>query len=1074
MKNSIVFILFLILYISVSGLVFGQDFMQSQAMNSFNMGRYEDVVDQVPDWIEENNIARERQGVALYFLAESFYNLGLTADDRGAAFYYFEESLANFEQCVTRADIRVEYPKYLYMAGYRTGWCHFRLAESGSSNAAAQLGAAYASFSDTNPNAPDSLKILSSYMAGESRLRQVILRRYNVFSKQSALASEINELLRLLNDAGEHFRTVVADEISNELKFAASLRLKDVYYARGKVYQGASNGLFDNLNDPNKQDSPSATARFYFEQADYSQLFSQVQGNQTLARILLYSGAMRYLSIYLQFQDDFSSLRFTDKIDSLENNEYDSEKLFRRGNHDHATEMLTEGPFYELSTQNSFYRRAAADIPEAWYWFGFIKSILNQDDALENFERFLQALNDQPANMRQRILMEDARWRAITHTFENTLRIDNRRQRRQQLDELQSRMDEFQPNTGRVQQEKQRLMTQIQISKEIASGRANIASNIYQNVLNSNLDMALDIVKELLPLSASVTGESRARYIDVLDILFSITEDRRPNETQFYRGVTISLNAEIQAVAAEKEVLFEKAAETLDGVGGIYADEAEYVRARALFFAEKFNDAQRLLTNLINEEQSVRALFYLGELFREKENGNAARSCFEQVMDVTENKEDGDFWYNNAQAAINLCNNQGPLNVLNDVDIDGVDFPDELLTVDGTNLTYEKLADYDYLQSEKAQQSIALLMQFGLPKRTLYPSVNQLEFSQFVAEGIFPDFQAPIDEKTGAITSGLELRILFPQGISGENSTVELDGESLTPEQTGIYSKELIPLNAKKTIKITTPGCYPYIEEHTFTRAGADTVLVNLTPTLKYVKKDGDVGIKTDLFPKRLDQNIILQQEYQLTRNSKLYRDFAENIYLRDYAFHNQLEKILIVDANHDRILSFPNSDVAVARGTVFPLDFGAEPDSMDSPEGIAIDSDGTIYIADWGNHRILVFDNNGSLLRKIGSFGKENNIGEPVKFIFPNRIAIAEDKSGALYENKRIFREQYLYVTDRNGVHLVDDKGHYLDTFVSASSNFPKGSFYGIGVKGYGKDSELYLARRKQNEIIRFLADTD
>ncbi len=1069
MKNCIVFILFLILYITVPEAAFGQDFMQSQAMDSFNQGLYEKVVEQVPDWIEENTVPRERQGVALYFLAESYYNLGLTAAERGASVNYFKEALANFEQCVTRADIKVEYPNYLIIAGYKTGWCHFRLAESGSTNAVEQFGPAFTSFSNVNPNAPDSLKVLSSYMAGESRLRQAILQRYSVFSRPSVPASKVNEILRRLDDARDHFRTVVSKALSDELKFDASLRLRDVYYAKGKLYQGVSRELFENLNDADKQNSPSATARFYLDQANYSQLIPHRNG---LTQVLLYSDALRYLNIYLQSQDDYSSLRFTDKIDSLENGGYASEKLFRKGNHDQATKTLTAGPFYELSTQNSFYRRAAEDIPEAWYWFGFVKSILNQNDAPENFERYLQELDNQPLSIRQRVLMDDARWRAITHTFKNTLRIDNRGERSRQLDELENRLDEFQPTTGRVQQEKQRLMTQIQISKEIARGTTNIASNIYRNVLDNDIDMALDIVRELLPLAASVTGESRARYVDVLDILFEITKAQRPNETRFYRGVTMSLNAEIQTDPAEKKVRFEQAANRLENVGGIYEDEARYIRARALFFAEKYSTAQQILINLINEK-SVRALFYLGELFRKEENNKAAQMCYEQVMAKTKNIKDADFWYNNAQAALNgLSDSQGSLDVLDDVDIAGVTFPDDLLTIDGATLSYEKLADAKYLQNEQTRQSIVLLMKFGLPKRSLYPSVNLLEHSQFLAEGIF-DFKAPIDEKTGAITSGLELRVLFPQEKSRESCTVELAGRTLTAKAPGVYSKESIPLNDKRIIKITTPDCYPYVKEHTFTQAGADSIFVNLTPKLNYVN-DGKAPINANFFPKRLDQNIVLQKDYQLPENSRLYKDFAENIYLRDYVYHKQLDKILIVDANNDRILSFPDSDMSVAKGSVFPLDFGAEPDSLDSPEGIAVDSDGRLYIADWGNHRILVFNQTGSLVRKLGTFGSENKVGEPVKFIFPNRIAIAEDKSGGLYENKRVFRERYLYITDRNGVHLVDDTGHYMDTFITVSTNFPKGSFYGIGVKGYGKNSEMYLARREKNEIIRFLADTD
>ncbi len=60
-------------------------------------------------------------------------------------------------------------------------------------------------------------------------------------------------------------------------------------------------------------------------------------------------------------------------------------------------------------------------------------------------------------------------------------------------------------------------------------------------------------------------------------------------------------------------------------------------------------------------------------------------------------------------------------------------------------------------------------------------------------------------------------------------------------------------------------------------------------------------------------------------------------------------------------------------------------------PEGVAIDSDGSVYVGDTGNYRIQKFDSNGTFLAKWGEYGSDNG-----QFVYPGGLAAGSD--GSIY----------------------------------------------------------------------------
>jgi DNA-binding beta-propeller fold protein YncE len=57
----------------------------------------------------------------------------------------------------------------------------------------------------------------------------------------------------------------------------------------------------------------------------------------------------------------------------------------------------------------------------------------------------------------------------------------------------------------------------------------------------------------------------------------------------------------------------------------------------------------------------------------------------------------------------------------------------------------------------------------------------------------------------------------------------------------------------------------------------------------------------------------------------------------------------------------------------------GSKGGEFHHPSGLAFDSKGRLYVADWGNHRIQVFTANGQFLTTFGKQGKgEGNFLRP------------------------------------------------------------------------------------------------
>jgi hypothetical protein len=1049
-----------------------QQFYKSTGFNLFNRGEYVAAIDSMKRWTKD---FPEDAGIAYYFIGESNYNLGFSSQGSiSNAVSLFRESLDYFNRSIRQPDLERGDPDKPDEAKYKMAWCHFRIAELGQ-DPAEELNMAGNVFSQVRASNEDSLEIYASYMLGESIFQSAKLRYIRMLSLgESGLSLGFaQEIVQSFNSAVKAFKDVERlTNVSYQLKNSARIRWRDSIFEIGKLFQSLSlisleeNEMQSILSTYNAKEAKEAAVNILQSINYQSILDSMDTKSQVMFKsILLYSEINKNLQLYLLTGTKESESTLDKSIIDLQQVDWKDDISFIRACRDHRSSMNRNILLRLSNIKASHYSKAASTIPEALYWLGWIQLVANNAEKSEEiFKRFLNKSNSIQSDPYIAVLREDAQYRLFLLRFErNPFDMKN-------LMKLKNEIGRLKWKNYYISQKADLLLLIVRLG----------LNDLPWEVIR---DEDKKLISFIFIRTSCVFSEERENYQTYyLDRIFRITEHQDEEFTKFFRGLSLFLKAQIQGNEINMRLYYLQAARELGRCSGIYRWEALYVQARSYFAASQHAEnekeeeellkmAKDLFIQLINEKQSTRSVYYLGEIFHSMENDLSAKKCYEVVIHKTESNEEGIFLYENALSGLESCGSSGETSELKLVKIDDVKFPDSLFVFEGEVSSFEKLADPKYVRRQYWEESIEILMRFGLQKKILYPSFYRLTGS-IKQYRTFKNVTAGIRERRGRVLSGLRILVEIPASAVHQEVQVLLNNIPLKKSKTGFYQKKPLPINEDIRIEVKNLSCYPHIRKILLLQPGMEQHNVYMYTKTKFIQ-DGkadksEIGYTS--FGSRTDGTIVLHSNGRtISKESVLYKDFQSDIKYRDFVFTENLDGYLTVHCEKNNLLFYGQDSMISLVGKV-ELNF---PDnkrySVPSIEGIDIDSRGNIYLVDWGNNMIWIFRNDGKYIRSFGGPGinSPDAVGTPVHFIFPTYIAIIEDEHGILINDEIVYRDPKILVADRNGIHLMDDYGVYMDTFFHEDNKSI--SVCGLAVKGYGLDTVIYIGHRKADSLERY-----
>lgn len=923
-----------------------------------------------------------------------------------------------------------QFQQLLPKAVYKLGWSYYRRAEIGSDMIL--LDSAVAWFSQIDIKAADSLGLYAAYMIGECKYRQAENAKYDLLCSHAASPEAMQPVDRLLDQAEAKFQTVISavQNPAAPLRLTAELRKNNIRQEKALllIVRGNFTDALSQLGtiDYGVDNSPAG-----------------------LAPVVKYSEAMRLYYEYFLTRDSALSSRCLELFAYL-----GEERTFRE-----ASLAFLRGDYIRAAAS---FHNSSNRFVEALYWQGFSGLITSGNlPELRNsrgaFDAFIAGRQQWRNDLRLSALAVRAKHKSLLLGIAIGQRIP----------------DDLLQYIGREE-----VKFLIRVAASLPGSDGTTILNALEHYLST----------------PQPGGAGRPiRFETVSPCVAGMTIPLSHDEALFYRGLVKTL----LAMRSRNNSEFEQAAEIMRGVSGDYAGEAKYVRANCLYEAGQQDQARTLLSNLISQNGSVRALNIYGYNESESlnldsltpENRQILCGIFRQVQNTIQQAgtpSDYATIETNAGSMLDKCRCTGVQGFPVGHSLPGMDnvhCPD-ILSIDRSGpepevVFYEGLSDLSLIKKRFAEECESDLITFGLPTMHLLPASKHCGTGRGfdnsfapIPDGVYVEdkwkpFVNFVSESAGRIDRVDQCSVVTRPGQTAYSC--------LWNDSAGRYTVEpAIPIGDTIEIGISKEGYYLSSKKLASIEPGFIEMTIPLTEVSKY-GFDGSTAVPEDnrlVGGACLNYVLIRHHDTDSDVPPALEKALTDDVHLRDFTYDNLKRRYLGVDWHlNTAIVVCPENGscdtMALQTGPAGEI-------RLERPEGIAVDSMGNIYIADFGNDRVVKLD---SELRAIATFGNRGantaqNAGDSARLSDPTRIAMEEDLAGfsATGDKATYYREPHLLVADQYGIHRFDSRAQYLDTPVdTAKSHLAEGEFYDFSVFGYGKSSIIYVVNRITGEVLKF-----
>ncbi len=975
-----------------------------------------------------------------------------------------------------------QYARLCCNAKYGEAWVYFRLGER--TGEAERFAESYRLFDSlftatkalaAGDTAVARLRAYACYMAGEARLREVETGKWTAISDYSLSAETAEKLIKKLDDADDHFEDCLADGggLAGLLPFkgAAAIRKQDIEFEKGVLWELAdqdadAKARFDNASYVMKDVDPT-----------YEPLVNELKVIHQV-RLAACGKPTNGTTIDAGLLDDRDQAL-------IMGNWYQAVglALMTNGEDAAAKDLLRKADSqYQIAVDKK--------IAEAYYWRGLGQLMLGEiDDAAISayFAKFIglaeSAEKDGRLERRVKILLSDAVWKAKL----------------------------------------------TEICKSAAANTDARINELLSGVGNRADSVALSTGKYLIKRAANTPNDAtrgplRKSYLIIAQEFLKTTRGSHNNDL---RSEAIFYDAIIEALRAASESnqkCYDTAAGMLDEVilaKSRFSDEAKYLQAMCRYYTGQLSKADTLFRDLVKRRHSVRALYHLGQILSASYEKYKARlcddgrspaaqdscnrwasivieagrtgnppnihqfaiqeweadSCF-RIFRWKTNEDSTEYGFFRGKIGTESIQfgrpDKAPSPSFDTLDIESVVCPDTLIK--GDDFFCEKITEMKAVRLV-ANDGLNLLRKFGFAKRTLYPTNHRL-VSSVIESSSFSDKSAGIPDVIAGNTAwDLILHIREASGrpikdsvcCSISSAACDLH-DTLRPREDGVYFKLNITCGGTAEIKVTHPKYYtarltiPRREYESF-----DDTIVLSWKISSYDICDDSLSAALDAIEVTRPHGVEYGIVAKMLKNLSVLNE-SKRTGLRDIAFDPVGRRFLAVDrdSNNALVVAYPKDDGFKEK----PLRLGSNV-SLDCPEGIAVDRQGIIYIADWGNNRIVAFNNSGNdegtgdtLFTFPRQSDSSNADALSSRFLtLPTRIALEEDAGQ---------RETYILVLDRYGIHRFDSRGRYLDTpiplvLLQSALGSVHGSVLSFAVTGYGEEAKIAVVDRVSGKVQVF-----